>query len=231
MDNSWTVYMHIAPNRKVYVGITSQPKPEYRWGRDGIKYKNNKHFWNAIQKYGWDNFIHKIIQTGLTHEEAKGRERVLISKYKSNEIEFGYNQTVGGDGTYGYKHKPESIEKMKNKIFSQETRKKISEAAKERTGKKNSFFCKHHSNETKERIRIRRVGLYCKEMNPNVKPVDQFSKCGEYIRSFWGGKEASDLLGINKAHISQCCHGQRKSAGGYVWKFSKQGDDVVGKEG
>ena len=34
----WTVYRHIAPSGKVYIGITCQ-KPEYRWN-NGNGYMN-----------------------------------------------------------------------------------------------------------------------------------------------------------------------------------------------
>lgn len=47
------LYMHICPNGKKYVGITIQ-EPNQRW-RDGKGYCKNKHFYNAILKYGWDN--------------------------------------------------------------------------------------------------------------------------------------------------------------------------------
>lgn len=51
--------MHISPSNKRYIGITSQ-KPEIRWA-NGKGYSYNKHFYRAIQKYGWDNFEHRIL--------------------------------------------------------------------------------------------------------------------------------------------------------------------------
>ena len=58
-DNKWTVYIHISPSNKYYVGITSQ-KPKDRW-HGGSGYKKNDHFYRVIKKYGWDNFQHVII--------------------------------------------------------------------------------------------------------------------------------------------------------------------------
>ena len=55
-ENNYSVYVHTAPSGKMYVGITKQ-KPEYRWGRNGIKYKTQV-FYRAIEKYGWDNIDH-----------------------------------------------------------------------------------------------------------------------------------------------------------------------------
>ena len=49
------IYMHRnLINNKVYIGQTIQ-KPEYRWNK-GKGYKDSSLFYNAIQKYGWNNF-------------------------------------------------------------------------------------------------------------------------------------------------------------------------------
>ena len=46
MDN-FKVYMHIFPNKKIYIGITMQ-KPEKRW-RNGYGYKENKRMTNVCK--------------------------------------------------------------------------------------------------------------------------------------------------------------------------------------
>lgn len=130
----WVVYVHINRfNGKAYVGITSR-EPEKRWGCNGLGYKPdkgenpNRHFWNAIQKYGWDNFSHKIIEENLTEDEANEFEAYYIEKFDS--YNNGYNSTRGGGGVSGMHHSPE-------------TKKRMSES---RKGKK-------HSKEWCERIR------------------------------------------------------------------------------
>lgn len=55
VDKPYIVYMHIAPNNKVYIGITSQILSN-RSHSNGSGYRLNQHFWRAIQKYGWDKF-------------------------------------------------------------------------------------------------------------------------------------------------------------------------------
>ena len=58
----YTVYKHTnKANGKVYIGITRQD-PEKRWGEGGCNYAGNKHFSRAINKYGWNNFSHKILE-------------------------------------------------------------------------------------------------------------------------------------------------------------------------
>ena len=87
--------MHTSPSGKRYVGITKQ-KPENRWGK-GKKYKANPYFTKAIEKYGWDNFKHEVLYEVNDLEEAKRLEIETIAKYRSDEREFGYNISKGGD--------------------------------------------------------------------------------------------------------------------------------------
>jgi group I intron endonuclease len=98
---NYKVYVHISPDVKYYVGITKQ-KPNRRW-RKGKGYSHNDYFDNAITKHGWDNFQHEIIASGITLEEANNFEQILIKTLRSNEREFGYNLTDGGDGVLGTK--------------------------------------------------------------------------------------------------------------------------------
>ncbi len=67
-----------------------------RFGTNGNGYKNQIKFWNAIQKYGWDNFTHEIIEGNLSFEQACLGEELYIEIYDS--IRNGYNICVGGYG-------------------------------------------------------------------------------------------------------------------------------------
>ena len=96
--NVFTVYIHEnKSNGKKYVGITGRPV-EVRWGKEGRGYHKSRYFFNAINKYGWDNFNHKIVAVNLTSEEAKQMEIRLIKKYKTINSQFGYNLMAGGQG-------------------------------------------------------------------------------------------------------------------------------------
>lgn len=111
-ESSFIVYQHTnLINGKIYVGITAL-ETEDRW-RKGNGYYSNTHFYNAIQKYGWDNFKHEILFSNLTQEEACKIEIELIAFHKSNLSEFGYNGSTGGEyGHSGCKHSIESRKKM-----------------------------------------------------------------------------------------------------------------------
>jgi hypothetical protein len=93
---TYYVYVHINKiNGKRYYGITSQ-LPRERWKR-GSPYKKQKKFYNAIQKYGWDNFEHIVLYSGLSHKEAAKIEIALIEEFHTTESAYGYNVSIGGE--------------------------------------------------------------------------------------------------------------------------------------
>lgn len=100
---SWSVYKHISPSGKVYIGISSNVKR--RWSANGYYYHlSDTIFSRALRKYGWDSFEHVILQENLTKEEACNMEKELIAYYKARGI--SYNITDGGEGFSG-KHSDE----------------------------------------------------------------------------------------------------------------------------
>lgn len=89
------VYKHIFPNGKVYIGQTCQI-PEKRWDK-GKKYKTQIFLWRAIQKYGWENIKHEILENNLNQQQANKLEDYYITEvYKSNNKKYGYNLDRGG---------------------------------------------------------------------------------------------------------------------------------------
>ena len=50
INKKYTVYKHIFPNDKIYIGITCN-SPKTRWGNQGYGYKNQL-VGRAIKKYG-----------------------------------------------------------------------------------------------------------------------------------------------------------------------------------
>ena len=56
----------------------------------------------------------------------------------------------------------------------------------------------------------------------NGKPISQFTLEGEFIKTYPSGKEAEREVGINDSHIGECCRGELKTAGGYIWKYTNK---------
>ena len=95
-QKQYSVYIHINPldNNKVYIGLTKQ-KVQRRWSH-GQGYKRCTYFNRAIEKYGWENFQHKVLFQNLTKEQAELKEKQLIEKYQATNPNKGYNIKKGG---------------------------------------------------------------------------------------------------------------------------------------
>ena len=202
----WLVYAHInKTNGKMYVGITSQ-SVQSRWGLNGNGYKDSPKFWNAIKKYGWDNFEHEIIAEHLTEQEAKNFEKALIKSGKLQDDKYGYNMTVGGDGVVGNVVSEETKEKLRKAYYnmSEESKKKLRES---QIGMKRSDIHKKHISES------------C--TGKGTKKVSQYELDGTFIKTWNSLTSASDNTDVQISDISMCCKNKRKHiAGGYQWRFS-----------
>lgn len=200
--NIYTVYMHITPSNKKYIGITSL-FPNKRW-QNGFGYRGQV-FFNAIEKYGWNNIQHIIIKQNLTLKEAAQLEIDLIQKYKTTNSNFGYNVTPGGDkSTLGYKHTIETKDKIAKKArerfsdktnhpsygihrigkdaprygakLTQETKDKISKNHADMSGKNNPFYHKKHSEESKRKIAKAHLGKNFLTDETKIKMVNASKK-------------------------------------------------------
>ena len=105
---------------------------------------------SAIKKYGWENFTHEIIASGLSREDACAIERMLIKELNTTNPEYGYNRGFGGEtnegrivndetrqkisnSKKGNVHVPDEVRKrisqtLKGRIFTDEHKQKISNA-------------------------------------------------------------------------------------------------------
>lgn len=196
-DRCYTVYMHTSPSGKRYIGITSTSVEE-RWrnGRGYLyKYKEKDEykqpaFANAIIKYGFDSFKHEVVVSNLTKEEAEKKEIELIAYYKSNQPEYGYNISNGGN--YAGKHSEETKRKIgdfnKGKITSEETKRKMSESGKG----KNAIS----------------VAQYTK----NGKFIKIHDSMSDAMNDIGKGSVAPTM-------ICACCNNKIKSAYGYIWRY------------
>lgn len=203
-------------NKKKYIGITSQI-PNKRW-REGKGYHDGC-FRYAIDKYGWDNFEHEIIEKDLTFEDAKIKEKHYISIYNT-KAPNGYNLTDGGEGTANwiasqefrdkqsiiqkerwtdtYKHQISVQRKSPNSVYqSNEFRKKISDLV---SGENNPNFGNKWSKEQKEALsqKQKKNPIYFNENNPNAKRImcvetGEIFECIKYAKEKYGIKSDGSL--------------------------------------
>ena len=91
-------------NDKVYIGQTTMDiKTRFKGHLKAAKY-NDKHtrkLYNAINKYGKDNFYYEILEKRIPITALDEKEINYIKKYDS--YKNGYNSTAGGDSPLIYK--------------------------------------------------------------------------------------------------------------------------------
>jgi|APCry1669193128_1035447.scaffolds.fasta_scaffold07398_2 group I intron endonuclease len=84
-----------------YIGFDKNWPARKRGHKSSYKKQNrNSKFYNAIQKYGWDNFDWEIIYQSKDYDHTfKTMESYFIEQYDT--LNNGYNMTKGGDGFQG----------------------------------------------------------------------------------------------------------------------------------
>lgn len=199
-DRSYSVYMHLTPSGKRYIGITGR-NPKKRW-RNGSGYHVNKHFTSAIHKYGWLNIAHIIISQGLSKNEALHIEQGLIALYQTTDPRFGYNKSSGGEQTtLGKQWSDEEKERLSNSIkqlWQTEYRERVIATMKQRSIKPPS-----------------RKGC----VSEKRKPVFQYTMQGHFIAKYPSIHHAADAMGVDVMAISNACNGRSKSSCGYIFRF------------
>lgn len=201
LRDTYRIYKHTSPNGKVYIGVTREENLNRRW-QNGKGYESCPLFWNAIQKYGWDSFIHEVIEEDVPIEQINERESYWIAFYKSNNRDFGYNIEEGG---HAYR------------TFSDETRKKISDALKGRT----------KTPEHREKLRQANLGkkptqeAVEKSARSRWKAIVQLDLDGNFIAEYSSIKEACEKTGAYGAGIAACRRGEQKTHHGYRWIYKE----------
>ena len=102
-----------------------------------------------IQKFGKENFKKEILYISQTEKENCKKEIEFIAAFNAAESPLFYNIHVGGSGgntTAGYSQ--EDKQKLHNKLSNLTS------------GKNNPMYGKHHSEETKKKIRENRDTSY-----------------------------------------------------------------------
>ena len=196
---------------KWYIGQTIDPEGRFK---SHIKYskKINSNFYNAIRKYGLNNFVYCVLEDNIIRENLNMKEIDWIEYYDS--FYDGYNMTIGGGQNTKFSHI--SIKKMSDshkgikncnygKHRPEETRKKISNANKshvvtEETRNKISESCKGH-------------------IAPNIRKVSKYDLNGNYIQTYNSIKDAKEN-NYKCSNIIAVCRGYRKQSGGFIWKYA-----------
>jgi group I intron endonuclease len=236
--HSFCVYMHNNKiNNKKYIGQSCNIKE--RWGSNGAHYQSCPHFWNAIQKYGWDNFEHIILKQDLTSDEANDYEKYYIQKYNTINPDYGYN--IVNSGQNG--ELPYISEYLKEKWKDPEYRKKMTELnsgknshfyGSSRIGEQNPMWGKKHSEETKKKISEKAKERY--KNNPDAvkgknNPMAKQVICLTTGQVFECRKDAAKWAGVGTTTMSRWLHKQTKTTGTHPETGEPLDLDYYNKEG
>ena len=218
-ERKWIIYVHTnKSNNKKYIGQTSQD-PEKRWGANGCNYVNSPSFYNAIQKYGWDNFEHIIMFNNLTHKEANFWEIELIKLFKTSNKQYGYNLSKGGTGGNQKDLKPVKQYDLYGNFIKEY--KSVSQAAIELGTHRTHITraCKKHGTT--------KGYMWCyveDEINHpykrnGQKTVIQKTLYDEFIAEYISLADAARQTGIGRDNIHRCISNKNSHAGGYHWCY------------
>ena len=199
-------------NDKIYIGLTTKSLEHRISVHKKDSKRHNTYFYQAIRKYGFENFKWEVVDTAITMEELEEKERYYIKLYGSfDNKEIGYNTQSGGNNLYEItkeqrkqrsdrakgKNNPMygTISPMRGKKFTEDHKKKISEAIK----------------------KADRPHMYG-GTNPSARKVKNIDT-GEIFNTM---TEASKRYpGLSRQSINHNCVGRTKKAGGFRWEYVK----------
>ncbi|AGE57071.1 GIY-YIG catalytic domain-containing endonuclease [Acanthocystis turfacea Chlorella virus NE-JV-3] len=230
------IYMLISPYEKSYIGQTTRPIEE-RFKEHQFPSSKCVAIYNAIQKYGWENFEKHWYE--CPDEELNDHEELMI-EVLGTLAPSGYNLREGGGA--GGKLSEETKQKISQahtgKILSEETRGRMSKA---KSGEKHPMHGKNATDETKKKMSASKSGaknhMYGKIMseetiekmsasksgakNPNSKKVYQYDTNDAFVQSFVTCGEAAQSLNKSGSAINMCASGKRKLAYGFRWSYTE----------
>ena len=200
-------------NGMYYVGVSTKTLEERK--KDHIKNSNKGKayaFQNAIGTYGADAFKWEQIDTANSTDELAQKEKDYILKYDAKDN--GYN-SIGGGGikktVYQYSLDGDLINTYAS-LLSAGNAVKVTKSAIGQACTGVAKTCKGY------------VWSYLSSFpvilkDDRKKRVQQFTKNGESVREFESVTEASIITDCNKTSIAKVCRGERKTCGGYLWKY------------
>lgn len=177
-------------------------------------FKNKYPLYHAIDKYGRDNFTHEVLEE-TTVEEMDEREEYYIKKY--NTVVDGYNVI----STAHNMHDKEYAKEVHGSFFSEWNKKQWqNEDYRKERSELSSQIQKERLKDPKYLAeKSRQLKKYTDTLK---KTVYQYDKQDNLIAEFNGTREAERKTGVNSQSISKVALGQRKTAGGFVWKYSQK---------
>ena len=210
MEKTYLIYLHRNKiNGKCYVGQTNQ-KPEARWGGWGQRYSDQEYFYRAIQKYGWDNFEHIILEENIPQEFVDEREIYWGGYYHALAPE-GYSLHLGSYTN----HIESELAKNNRSEVSQKNWENEQYRQKVIEGRKKMWEEASDEIKTKMLANLDRTGIGGLAKSKKVL-------CVETNIVYPSTREAERQTNVKHNNIANVCNGKRQTAGGFHWRYIEE---------
>ncbi len=212
-------------NNKLYIGKTHLPNIQQRFQQhisDAKKsHREHRPLYDAINKYGAENFKIELIETVGSDREACERENYWITHFRTY-LGFadcnGYNATLGGDGKT-YINREKIKETLLN--FPDKTSEQIakicnccSDTVRE-IAKENSIHLKTSQELTREKLKKEILQIDIKTGNI-LNKFESIQDACIYLKDTYDIKCKCNSM---RAYISQVARNIKKQAFGYRWEY------------
>ena len=192
-------------NHKIYIGKTEHINPKRRWVEHQTDSKNpsrnHRALYRAINKYGIENFTFVVLEETDNPEE---REIYYIQEY--NSYHYGYNETLGGDGRKYLELPEQDICKFYLSHSLGET----------------ALYFGHDSDTIKKVLYKNNISIISGQERNKLnlsKAVAKLDKNTDEVLEIYPSVLEAERQNQCHSHIKDVCHGKRKTAGGFKWKF------------
>ena len=202
---------------KVYIGATTKSLEDRK--KDHIKkskMRKSYAFQNAIATYGEEAFIWEQIDTAFSIDELAKKEKQYILKYNSKEE--GYNSDCGG----GIQKTVYQYDIVTGELVNKHASLSVAGALISANKQDLSKVCLSVNKAFKGFYwTYDRVEKFIPVKDKRKKKIQQFTLGSEFVNEFNSVSEASKQTGYNKTSIAKVCRRERKSSGGYHWKYKE----------
>lgn len=211
------IYKYTSPSNKIYIGQTTVEKTRRTVFLNEKKSYAGLKIDIARKKYGAKNFKYEVLETvyAENNEELLFKLNTLETYYIGlyDSFKNGYNMSIGGQGSLGYKLSEEHKQKITQYLLTN-----------------NPFKGKKHTQKTKDII-----------SKANSIPVIQIDPItNKIVNRFKSATEAANFLGKKRGNcqITKVCKkyvqpsdGKRfLSAYGYKWEYDIEGSTTIETE-
>jgi len=169
--------------------------------------------------------VHRLVYTVFVGNIDEGLQLDHIDGDKTNNKLTNLRAVTPRENSNNSVTRDRYLEAIKKLTASEEWRNNQREGAKKRSQnqewrQKNREVAQRNQRNP-EWLKNVRDGI----MRSCAKPILQLDvETGEVIRRWECARDAERGLGVSNSHISKCCLGKQKTAGGFRWRFATDDD-------